>query len=46
MSNLNKNLLDKVTRPGPRLPGIEDWLLNDHDICRQGKKSSMKGKTS
>jgi len=29
MNNLNKNLLDKLTRSGPRLPGIEDWLLND-----------------
>ncbi len=29
MTALDKRLLDKLTQPGPRLPGIEDWLLND-----------------
>lgn len=29
MSVLDRNLVDQLTRPGPRLPVIEDWLLND-----------------
>jgi len=29
MTALDKNLLDKLTHPGPRLLDIEDWLLND-----------------
>ncbi|MBW1895892.1 MAG: hypothetical protein JRI47_02430 [Deltaproteobacteria bacterium] len=28
MSTLDRDLLDQLTQPGPRLRGIEDWLLN------------------
>ena len=28
MSALDRDLLDQLTRPGPRLPEIEDWLMN------------------
>ncbi len=33
MSGIDKNLLDKLTRPGPRLPEIEDWLCNTIWTC-------------
>jgi hypothetical protein len=26
---LDRPLIESYTRPGPRLPGIEDWLMND-----------------
>ncbi|MBN1842855.1 MAG: hypothetical protein JW883_11320 [Deltaproteobacteria bacterium] len=29
MSALYRDLIDQLTRPGPRLPKIENWLLND-----------------
>jgi hypothetical protein len=28
MRALDRDILDQLTRPGPRLPEIEDWLLN------------------